>query len=552
MRNLSFGSVLLVVLCCGFVFAGFNFGVVQGAQNVSGVLSENTTWTKTGSPYTLTANVLVSNGITLTIESGVTVNLNGYLLMVNGTLNARGTSADKILFNGGGTITFTSYSVAWNEATASGSIIEYATLGAARVTMTGANPKINSNTLESIDLGGLAIFSNNVVSTITISGSPTVTGNTITGELQVNSDAATPIISYNTLSGGIYVAYSAGAPVISHNTITGGIEVANEARNAIIDSNSISGGLIINSGAATVSGNTITGGIKTSSDAISILYNSLSSSNIGIEFAPYGIADYLNGSIIGNTITAAQTGISVPPSFSAFIYGYSTTALIVNNTIHGCATAGVSVGGGSGSGGQYPLNNVTILDNLLYGNGYAIKTEHPNRIEGNTAINNYWAINGGGIIRNNVVSTNTYGISGGTVENNFVANNQYGVTGSNIKNNTIINNNLGVYGAFQNLNFNNLYGNTLNVNYNSTTDANATLNWWGTTDSQAIAASIYDYNEDFLLGRVNYTPYLTALNTQAPAPDTPIIPELPTAEAILALLVLAAAAVVVVRIRTKR
>jgi len=40
---------------------------------VSGVITQSTTWTLDHSPYTLTADVTVATGVTLTIEPGVVV-----------------------------------------------------------------------------------------------------------------------------------------------------------------------------------------------------------------------------------------------------------------------------------------------------------------------------------------------------------------------------------------------------------------------------------------------------------------------------------------------
>jgi len=60
---------------------------------VSGSIDSNTTWTLANSPYIVTGNVLVMQGVTLTIEPGVTVKFDSArVLHIEGTLIARGTS----------------------------------------------------------------------------------------------------------------------------------------------------------------------------------------------------------------------------------------------------------------------------------------------------------------------------------------------------------------------------------------------------------------------------------------------------------------------------
>jgi hypothetical protein len=68
---------------------------------VSGVISTNTTWTKAGSPYNVTGNLLVNSGVTLTVDPGVIVNFSSSKkLTIDGIVLAIGTITDSITFTG--------------------------------------------------------------------------------------------------------------------------------------------------------------------------------------------------------------------------------------------------------------------------------------------------------------------------------------------------------------------------------------------------------------------------------------------------------------------
>ena len=71
-----------------------------GAETpVCGHITANITWEKVKSPYIVTCGVIVDSGITLTIEAGVEVRFNtNCSLTIDGTLIARGTSLDPIVF----------------------------------------------------------------------------------------------------------------------------------------------------------------------------------------------------------------------------------------------------------------------------------------------------------------------------------------------------------------------------------------------------------------------------------------------------------------------
>jgi len=132
------------------------------------------------------------------------------------------------------------------------------------------------------------------------------------------------------------------------------------------------------------------------------------------------------------------------------------------------------------------------------------------------------------------------------VENNILTNGYYGIqlessreNGKDkpvtIQHNTISNNDvgIGIRGDFAPIiAYNNIYGNTASIQLSlpATRDINATSNWWGTTETAEIDRLIHDFYDDFDLGKVNYTPFLTEPNPQAepttnPAPLPTSTPE---------------------------
>ena len=72
-----------------------------GQTDVSGTITSNTTWGVSGSPYTIIANTVIMDGVSLTIDAGVTVlfSQDVYLKALSGgTLIAQGTESDSIYF----------------------------------------------------------------------------------------------------------------------------------------------------------------------------------------------------------------------------------------------------------------------------------------------------------------------------------------------------------------------------------------------------------------------------------------------------------------------
>ncbi len=248
-------EILISILAVSvFVLIGSSyFGTVQAATDVTGIITADTTWTKANSPYTLTGPVRVNNGVTLTIEPGVTVVLD-YYIEVNGTLCARGSNTDPIYINATledslyneGYITFTQFSSNWDEETGSGCIIENAVLTSTLVSIHSFT-KINNNTLAGnivmhyiIDAES-GVISNNTVKVdygcgICCSGDALVSDNTVIGGVWggIFVPAGSPIIQRNLVKdnvgsatsvgegGGILLRLASGyqtTPLIQNNTI---------------------------------------------------------------------------------------------------------------------------------------------------------------------------------------------------------------------------------------------------------------------------------------------------------------------------------------------
>jgi hypothetical protein len=229
---------LVSVLILGAVT---NICVVQASTDVSGLITSDTTWTQANSPYSLTAPAGVSEGVTLTIEPGVIVNLNGYSIEVDGTLQARGTETERIQFNGG-EIDFTEHSSDWDEQTGNGCIIEQAIFTSTVVAM-HSDTKICDNSFTDCVLRPIGTSDPNVGSPIiannTLNGegrsygiisaysSANITQNTITGyETGIDLKSDTSVVQGNYITNndvGIHVYLFQGpvAPIIQNNTIIG-------------------------------------------------------------------------------------------------------------------------------------------------------------------------------------------------------------------------------------------------------------------------------------------------------------------------------------------
>ena len=314
---------------------------VYGATNVSSSITSDTTWTKVGSPYTLTQPISINDHVTLTIEPGVTINMNGCDLQVNGVLVAKGTNNEKINFKQGNILL---------GAGASGSIIENSILNATNLSV-NCTATINNNYIigqasatffEAIIVGGGApTISNNTIfgadnqrSIHIVAGSPTITSNAIMGMIISDEKEGAPVLSHNTIEGGVMFSLG-GTPVVSNNLITGfkyvnfngniddlvntvsneniggGVifigDYSNALHDAVVTDNIITGCLtgvsILEGGTATVERNLITNnsreGIYLGSTSL-VTDNTISDNDKGITISNAGTKTITNNNILNN------------------------------------------------------------------------------------------------------------------------------------------------------------------------------------------------------------------------------------------------------------
>jgi len=72
---------------------------MSAQTEVSGIISSNTTWSSSNSPYNIVGDIQLGYGYTLIIEAGVIVNGNGNNLISFGDIIAIGSNTEKIVFN---------------------------------------------------------------------------------------------------------------------------------------------------------------------------------------------------------------------------------------------------------------------------------------------------------------------------------------------------------------------------------------------------------------------------------------------------------------------
>ncbi len=319
-----------------------------------------------------------------------------------------------------------------------------------------------------------------------------------------------------------------GSGIIIEDSIINGSSVSSDVTIKILNSTinqplSVSGSsLILNSNVGQVSGNAeLISGSTTGTLNIDAF---ISNNNIyGDVNAPFStiINNKIFGNVIGSTITSNNISGDVTVN----------SGTVTNNTIQG-GTA------------FYDAYGRVVRDGFaVYTTGSSIISNNNLTSEAGQSLTTGILAENDSHLLNNIISGFQEGINGGIydgtsiIENNLIFNNVYGIAINKvimtITNNTIFNNTYGIIDQWNPSNptvvYNNIENNTQNLSLTGPSNVTAMHNWWGTTDQQAINQTIYDFKNDFNLGIVNFVPFLTAPNLQAPSVNTPLTTPNPSA-----------------------
>ncbi len=342
-----------------------------------------------------------------------------------------------------------------------------------------SNNTISYNTTIGISHRGGGIYTKN--------GTVTISNNTISNNTAYYSSA-----QYRD-GGGIY-AYG-GTVTISNNNI-----IVNNGTNVIEARDG---------DAVTISGNTISDNRGTGIYAVGGTTMTISNNRI-TNNTGWGIH---HSAIDGDTVESISNNIICNNTAGGIWAGYSTLT-ISNNII--CNNGGPSSNGG---GIYLPPATVTISNNIIcnntaggsYNYGGGIYTSGgPYGGHTGTVIHN------NSIIRNSAYKASAVHYSGGD-DQNF----NYNTITGNVSTGTDLTNTVYV-SSLPLFSYNNLYNNTgatyefFNANSGGSEDVNAENNWWGTEEESEIQARIYDWFDDGSKGFVDYSPFLTTIDTTAP------------------------------------
>jgi predicted outer membrane repeat protein len=389
------------------ILLSLSFGLITGiicAQTIvpGGVVSG--TWTSSNSPYLVQGAIMIANGTTLSIDSGVRVEFQGdYKFLVLGQLLAIGKPNDSITF------TSTDTTIGWLgirfDSTLSSNDsskffyckFQYGKAnGTSQITSGGAlyfksfSKAIISNCYFS------SCFANNGGGIYCVASSPLITNNLFSGNIVVWEGAGIDCLNSN--------------PIIFNNTFLnnivtdpvgrgGGIGFYN-CTNPLVDSNVF------------ISNSALRGGAIFSSSGSPNITNNTCSNNFGGNASCISL-EFSNATISHNSFTNNTGGGSV-------IYCEGNTPTISYNDISN--NIGLGINCSVNNGGNIPL----ITNNIIHNNdGGGINCFHSTPIISYNFITNNSSLKGGAIkcsnnataiiISNNVIANNSADSLGGGV-----------------------------------------------------------------------------------------------------------------------------------------
>ncbi|MGB9854171.1 MAG: right-handed parallel beta-helix repeat-containing protein [Candidatus Bathyarchaeales archaeon] len=217
-------AILVTVIFSMMLFPLTHLFPAVKATYIEGEITTNTVWTLVDSPFVLSKDVTVLNGVTLTIEPEVEVRFGGnFSLIVNGKLVAVGTQEKPIKFTSN---KITPEAGDWGTILINGTsqlsslkycIIEYGTNG---ITLLDGSALVENTLIANNSASGIHIEGNSqttIQNNIIKSNGDgiTLTGNLASSTITIKQNQ----ISLNTHSGILLEAEAYGNPLIQNNTL---------------------------------------------------------------------------------------------------------------------------------------------------------------------------------------------------------------------------------------------------------------------------------------------------------------------------------------------
>jgi len=450
--NNAVGSPLIITIT--------GVGIPWTGTGVSGVVSSNTTWTSNGSPYIVIGDILIENGVTLTIEPSVTVKMDtGKYLKVEGQLIARGTIDSLITFESSQVVPSNNDWDGIKIRPSGGSTFDASMNYSSGSELKYVQIKHSSRGLYIFDTGFLISYSE-------------FTNNQKAIEIRSTDSIKIDYCTFSNNDQGLYSEYSDNT-----GDYVGDI-VNTYIQNNTFTNNTYGVDLISN---------------QRDFNNLNIKQNVFSHNSTAIEFGGGGYGPKIVSVYIDeNKIINNSSGLVI-----GTIYGLSDSGteptnpinirdnIVVENTNNSISLSGVS-----------SSVNCLIQGNVIFNNGAGLT---------------FSGRNGGHTVNKNQLLSNGNGIRIGGSSNNIIfTNNCFTLVAEwpliNIE-----------YGSGYIFNGNN-YPSTSNyiMKNNTTSNVNAEGNYWGDTTLVGIDNIIYDYYDDFERGIVDYIPFLVSLDTAAP------------------------------------